>query len=146
MALLQRTTARPPGAILLVALAAVLLAGCGDARRQSVEGTVTLDGKPLSEGCIKFIPREGTAGPTAGATIRDGRFSVDPTKGTFAGSFRVEILATRPSGRFVTDPVSGEKIALCEQYLPARYNAQSELTAEIGDGQPAELRYDLASK
>jgi hypothetical protein len=130
----------------LLALGVLVTAGCSDSRRQSIEGAVTLDGQPLADGSIKLLPSEGTQGPTAGATIQNGQFSIDASKGTFVGRFRVEILATRPSGRWVVDPVTGEKIAVREQYLPARYNAQSELTADIAAGQPNRLEFTLVSK
>ncbi|MBN2022210.1 MAG: hypothetical protein JW809_05405 [Pirellulales bacterium] len=142
----RRNIARLPLVVLVLAVLTMLPVGCADARRQSIEGTVTLDGQPLAEGCIRLLPREGTPGPTAGATIKDGRFAIDATKGTFAGSFRVEIVAMRPNGRFAVDPETGEKIPLREQYLPARYNTQSELTAEIAEGRPNELVFEIVSR
>jgi hypothetical protein len=141
---------RPPlalsSAAVLLAFGVLATAGCSDSRRQSIEGTVTLDAQPLPEGCIKLLPTEGTPGPTAGATIQYGRFTIDAAKGTFVGRFRVEILATRPSGRVSVDPVTGEKVPVRVQYLPARYNAKSELTAEIATGGPNRLEFNLASK
>ena len=57
--------------------AALLICGCGGAGgRQSIEGTVTLDGKPLEKGQITFVPQSGTQGPTAGAEIIAGRFAI----------------------------------------------------------------------
>ena len=78
--------------------------------------------------------------------IEDGKFTIDGAKGTFAGSFRVEILATRPSNQSTIDPETGDKISLREQYLPARYNAESELTANIVAGQPNHLDFNLVSQ
>jgi len=135
-----------PLALLMLAVIAVLPAGCRDTRRQSIEGTVTIDGQPMAEGCVRLIPDEGTSGPTAGAIISNGRFTIDGAKGTFAGRFRVEILATRPTGQSTVDPVTGERVPVRAQYVPARYNAESELTAEIVAGQPNRLEFNLASK
>jgi hypothetical protein len=146
MAFLSRTPVALSRAAVLLAFGLLVIAGCSDSRRQSIEGTVTLDGQPLPEGCIKLLPQEGTPGPTAGATIEKGRFTIDAAQGTFVGRFRVEILATRPSGRSVADPVTGEKVLVRVQYLPARYNAKSELTAEIAAGVPHRLEFKLASK
>ncbi|MBN1911970.1 MAG: hypothetical protein JW818_19770 [Pirellulales bacterium] len=107
---------------------------------------MTMDGQPMPKGSIKFLPEKGTLGPTAGASIENGRFSIDASKSTFAGKFRVEILANRPSGRTAVDPMTGEKYPVPEQYVPARYNSQSELTIDIAEGQPNRLEFDLVSK
>ena len=69
----------------LLAGCLLLLVGCGGDRRQPLEGTVTLDGQPLGEGSISFVPLPGTAGPTAGANIAAGRFSIAADQGTFTG-------------------------------------------------------------
>lgn len=143
---LQAFTAKLPLTCVLLISFSTLLAGCSNERRQGIEGTVTMDGQPLAEGSIKLIPHEGTPGPTAGAKIENGRFSIDTTKGTFAGSFRVEILASRPSGRTTVDPETGEQYAIREQYVPAQYNTESQLTAQIKDDQANRLEFNLASK
>lgn len=130
---------------LVLALAA-FAPGCSESRRQSIEGVVTLDGTPLVEGWVKLLPQAGTPGPTAGATIENGRFSIDASKGTFTGRFRVEILATRQDGPPVIDPETGAKVPSRVQYLPARYNSASELTAEITADHANRLEFRLTSK
>jgi hypothetical protein len=130
----------------LLAASFLLLPGCSDTRRHSIEGTVTLDGLPLAQGYIRLLPQEGTAGPTAGATIEQGHFSIDASKGTFAGSFRVEIVATRPSKRTAVDPETGQKVPIRQQYLPARYNTDSQLTADIAGNRSNQLEFALVSK
>ena len=120
--------------------------GCGDTPRQSLEGTVTVDGRPLAEGMIQFRPLPGTPGPTAGNKIRDGRFSIASERGTFSGKFRVEITAKRETGQKVPDELSDTMVDQFEQYLPARYNSQSELVAEVTDTGPNEFQFELASE
>jgi hypothetical protein len=146
MAILPTSTTRFSLACLLLACGVLLSAGCSDTRRQPIGGAVTLDGQPLAKGYIRLLPSEGTAGPTAGATIENGRFSIDAAKSTFVGSFRVEIVATRPSNRTAIDPETGQKISVPEQYLPARYNTDSQLTADIADNRPNQLEFALVSK
>jgi len=90
----------------VLAMTLLAVAGCGqNCQRVSVDGNVTLDGKPLAEGAINFIPQLGTAGPTAGAAITEGRFSIERDRGTFTGMFRVEITATRKTGRQKRGPL-----------------------------------------
>ena len=125
-------------------LATLLVVGCEQNLRQAVSGTVTLDDQPLPKGTIRFVPQPGTSGPTAGGDIVDGRFSIPPEGAPFAGEFRVEITAFRPSGVMRRDPDEGE-YELHEQYLPARYNDRSELTATVKKGEPNELSFELKS-
>ena len=124
----------------------VVLAGCGDSPRQRIEGTVTLDGRPLEKGAINFTPLAGTQGPTAGAEIVDGKFSIPAEGGTFAGVFRVEITASRPSGKKVPDQWTGQPVDAYEQFLPARYNSQSELEVDVQAGGAKQFEFSLVSE
>jgi len=126
-------------------LATMLVIGCEQNLRQAVEGTVTLDDQPLPKGTIRFAPQRGTSGPTSGGDVIDGRFSIPPEGATFAGKFRVEIRASRPSGVIRHDPDEGD-YELSEQFLPARYNEKSELTATVKEGELNELVFALESE
>ena len=102
--------------LLLAVCCLTLLTACGDSRRGSIEGTVTLDGRPLEKGYICFRPQLGTLGPTAGAEILDGRLSILAEGGTFGGTFRVEITASRKTGQKVVDHLSGRLIDAYGQF------------------------------
>lgn len=129
------------GALLVVGTLAV--GGCQQgSTRYAIEGTVTLDGKPLESGSINFRPVEGTYSPTAGAEIKDGKYLIPRDDGLLPGHFRVEITASRPGKTVMTDEKTGRHIPAYEQYLPARYNSRSELRAEIGPSGPN--RFDFA--
>lgn len=138
-----------PAVFRLPAVAGCLLAllvGCGQGvKRQMIEGTVTLDGKPLEKGYITLTPQAGTASPTAGAPIARGSFSIAAAGGVFAGKFRVEITSTRPSNKTVRTP-RGVFSNVDEQFLPARYNTQSELTVEVKSDAPNQLKFELTSR
>jgi len=135
------------GRLLRAGLAAALLAvaapGCDATPRHALEGTVTLDGQPLPDGYISFRPMAGTPGPTAGGRIVDGRFAISRQDGTFAGKFRVEITATRSTGEKFFDEEVGREVEILAQYLPARYNTQSELTAEVRPDGPNAFSFEL---
>ncbi len=117
--------------LLSVAFAAALLSGCGGSGRTAVEGTVTLDGKPLQKGRIRFCPRPGTASPSAGAKISEGHFSLASEEGLLPGEFHVEITATRPGSKKFYDRFSGKMVMLEDQYLPQRYNKNTQLQMTI---------------
>jgi hypothetical protein len=136
---LQQTTRKTArsGAVSLSAIVAaisgtLLICSCGGSGgRQSVEGTVALDGKLLEKGQITFVPEPGTPGPTAGAEIGGGKFAIPASGGPLAGKFRVEITASRPGGKKVADRFTGKPVDAYEQFIPARYNTESQLTADV---------------
>jgi hypothetical protein len=72
--------------------------GCGDGRprRVPVGGKVLIDGKPLIEGNIKFVPEFGR--PSAAKVEADGRFKLtcyDGGDGAIPGKHRVQVSASR---------------------------------------------------
>ena len=123
----------------------LLLIGCGQqGDRQRLEGTVTLDGAPLAEGQITFLPQSGTKGPTAGGQITEGYFSIPHEGGTFTGTFQVKITATRKTGRTILNAL-GEETDEIEHIVPPRYNRQSELTREVTASGPNQPEFALTS-
>jgi hypothetical protein len=114
-------------------LAFLVVAGCsrGDGLA-TVRGSVTCDGQPVAQGSIQFTPVDGNA-PTAAIPIQDGNYDlrVAPTK------MRVEIHGYKKVGMkslTANDPKSPQVDDLRE-YIPEKYNAQSELTADIHSGE-----------
>jgi hypothetical protein len=101
--------------------------GCGDGRpeRVPVSGHVLIDGQPLKEGNIKFVPSNGR--PSAGKLGADGRFTLtcyDGNDGVLLGKHKVQIAANRI--------ISDSKI---EWYAPPKYAdfRTSELEFEINE-------------
>jgi hypothetical protein len=126
----------------------LLAAGCGryGTGRYALEGTVSLDGKSLSSGLIQFIPLPGTGGPSAGAKIENGKFSIDSEKGLFPGKFRVEITSVRKTGRQIKSSGSHEMTDEMRNFLPPRYNQKSQLTADVKDGGPNHFDFAVTAK
>jgi hypothetical protein len=121
----------------------LLLAG-GCARdghgRQKVSGTVTWGGQPLREGTIEFFPAGGPPGPAAGALIRNGAYAVPKEQGLAPGAYRVTIRSpvvdrSAPPGGMSSPPT--------REQVPARYNARSELTADVRAGEPNRFDFHL---
>ena len=139
---------QPPSkrAVCISFVALCLFVGCADSDRQSLEGTVILDGQPLEKGQITFVPQAGTGSPTAGAGVVAGQFMVPAAGGPFVGKFRVEITAARPSGKKVPDRTTGKLIDAWEQFVPARYNADSQLTADVKAGVVNRYEFVVSSR
>ncbi|WDI42449.1 hypothetical protein [Bremerella sp. P1] len=76
----------------VLALAALLLAGCGAEKASdvfSVSGNITYDGKPIPKGNISFAPdaSQNNQGPGASAEIKDGKYEMMPGKGISGGPY-----------------------------------------------------------
>ncbi len=131
----------------IMALSSLLtLQGCGfDKSGCAPHGAITLDGNPLVDGSILFLPQGNTKSPSSGAAIVDGKYAVAANKGLLAGSFRVEITSIRKTGKQIV--VHGtEKVDEFENIIPARYNTKSELSANIAADKPAIYDFALSSK
>src|SRR3569623_3186995 len=77
-----------------------LLAGCGSRgpALMPISGEVKFDGQPLSTGTIEFIPNADTNGPSTGAKIEAGRYTVPREKGGVVGDYRVLITSIQKTG------------------------------------------------
>ncbi len=119
---------------------AMLLAGCGGGADDvpqtfPVTGVVKLDGQPLPEARVTFIP-EGEAA-CAGITDAEGRYVLkhrSGAEGAPPGAARVQI-STDLEG--TGDPAN--------ERVPARYNGSSELTANVAEEENT-INFDLETK
>jgi hypothetical protein len=121
---------------MIVLMVAVCLVGCGrpEVELGSVTGTVTLDGKPLSNAFVQFVPSRGGRA-AGGATDETGHYELDYSaqdKGALVGTAKV-LISTG-------DPESGRK-----EMVPPRYNRNTDLTAEVGPGANV-LDFELQSR
>jgi hypothetical protein len=123
---------------IFVGLATFLIFGCGNpSGKVNVSGTVSWEGQPLSKGDITFFNSED--GNAAGAgRVKDGRYSFVCKP----GKMRVEINADR----FLPGAGVDETTPAREQYIPDRYNAKSELTAEVTLDGKNEFDFSLTEK
>jgi hypothetical protein len=138
---------RAIGLLTALGLCLAMIGGCSRSTgRQAIEGTVTLDGTPLAEGSIVFLPQPGTKSPTCGGTVLQGHFSIAPAGGAACGTFRVEITAVRKTGKKVISPKDNQLVDEVQQYIPAKYNQQSELTVTVSEQGPNRFDFPLSSK
>ena len=126
--------------------------GCGASpsgpERGAVSGRVTLDGEVVEQGSIAFIPAAGTKGPSSGATIANGKFSIPQDKGPVVGTNRVEVHWPRKTGRqkeagSPTPP--GTMIDEVAEAIPAEFNSNSKLEQRVEAGENV-VEIELQSK
>ena len=102
-----------------------------------VTGTVNYEGGPLENGMIRFRPIQRTQAPSSGAQIVDGKYTADSHGGVVAGTYRIEIEAYRIDPAYdgpPPGPLSRDRDPPRQQYLPARYNTNSDLRLTIEPG------------
>ena len=117
--------------------------------REPVSGTVTLDGEPLAAGAIQFFPKQaGGVAVSGGSTVEDGQFSISREYGLVPGSYKVAINASESSNgdSKKKGQKSRKKSTSTKDIIPAKYNSETTLTAEIEKGCSSRLKYDLQSK
>ena len=147
---LSRLFSRTASSLLLLGGLTVAAAmGCGKPAgldKVVVSGQVTLDGEPISNGEIRFIPTAGTVGPISGGPIKDGVYTAKGKGGVPLGTHQVEIRAYRASAKSQGQAGAGSgEGGAAEQYLDKRYNDQTTLTATIGADTEAQ-DFQLTSK
>lgn len=116
----------------------VAMAGCGPGgpRTVPVSGSVTFAGQPVASGEIAFRSADGATASWAGPIVA-GRYAIKST----IGPKRVEIIAVRPKPGAKPKP-SGEGVPN-EMFVPARYNLESELKADVTASGPNEFDFKL---
>ncbi|MEX0643075.1 MAG: hypothetical protein WD468_10265 [Pirellulales bacterium] len=123
---------------LLIAIVSVLLlCGCNRASdtKRVVMGTVKYQGKAIPFGKILLMPDADTQAPPAGTFISDGEYSIDAKNGVMFGSYNVEIkgFPAKPGASSV-GPADPEYMVDRGQFLPAKYNAETELKLIVEPG------------
>jgi hypothetical protein len=112
-----------------------------------VEGIVTLDGAPVSEAGLIFMPTDSTLGPPAsGATDADGKFTLTTANqpGAVIGEHRVAIAKTEVTA---IPQRRGLPLYKTKEVVPAKYASvdTSGLTAVVEDDDNA-VKFELSSK
>jgi hypothetical protein len=128
----------------LAILFVVGITGCGAASSTPIHGKVTLDGEPVINGTIVFLS-EDTKGPKAAAAIENEAYSLSPHDKLPVGKYRVEISWQKPTGKKVPSADPGITIDETREAVPAKFNTNSTLIADIGSGD-SEKNFALSSK
>jgi hypothetical protein len=111
-------------------VAALGSAGCRDAAHGELHGRVTLNGKPVPGGVIKFVPVDKST-PTASCFIENGEYTARvpvTTHRVFISSPQTVGTAKPVANAMLED---GPEVV---ESVPARYNTKSDLTVEVKPG------------
>lgn len=125
-------------------LCVLMLGGCGPKGPEiaSVTGKVTIDGKPLVNATVVFIPENGR--PAGGRTNEKGEYVlnfVDDQQGAIPGKNAVRITTKRDA----EETPDGKKIPAVKESIPSKYGSQSTLTFDVVAGKKNVANFDLTS-
>jgi hypothetical protein len=147
-------TRRDIASFAALAVACITLAGCSEGGDFGyVEGTITLDGKPVDKALIGFYPTGGRG--SVGTTDSDGHYELQYTgsqKGASVGSHKVTITTaieevTANAYRREDEPAPvatpGRKELLDKSYQDRR---TTPLTATVKPGTNPPIDFDLKSE
>ena len=114
----------------LVAGLSIVLSACNSNPMAEVRGTVKFDGQAIDDGAILFMAADGASASQWGGPIKNGGYKVQVPP----GSMKVTISALKPTGekkKYLPDAPEKDVVA---ESIPAKYNAQTELTFEVKSG------------
>lgn len=135
--------------------------GCGGGasdkpKTEPVTGTITLDGTPLADATVTFVPDDKKANPGTGITKADGKYQLATTAnpGAMPGTYKVVIEAYRANDGAALKVEEGTDIeqlkmaGQAKQILPPNYSdpTATELKAEVKSGSPNVHDFALKSK
>lgn len=123
----------------------LFITGCGPSGPAiaTVEGTVKMDGKPLADASVVFIPENGR--PAGAWTDANGHYVLNfgsGRKGALPGKHRVRISTYREGGG---EDADGKPMKSAPETVPSKYNQQTELTFTVEDGKNNVADFEVSS-
>lgn len=123
----------------------IAVAGCssGGPDIAYVTGRVTMDGKPLANAAVVFIPENGR--PAGATTDADGNYVLNFTQGR-RGAIPGKNLIRVSTQREAQEDASGKPIPASRETVPAKYNTNTSLEFTVEPKKKNVANFDLDSK
>lgn len=125
------------------------VAGCGGGDLGEVSGKVTMDGKPLPDALVTFVPMEGGRAAT-GVSDANGNYKLIyiDRDGALIGKHKVTVTTVQKPApvnsqirsddpeyaKMMASKASDYNNATVKEPIPARYNSNTELVKEVTSG------------
>jgi hypothetical protein len=140
---------------LVLLIGGLLVCGCSTGRGPKVTGSVRLDGEPLPDAVVSFVPKSPGGDTNFALTDAEGHFEVKPDKAKRTlspGSYTVLIRKYAQKDGKPIPPENRPLVILgsptVRNILPERYSSEKSpvLTAEIKPGDNALPPFELKSR
>ena len=128
--------------VVLSLLGSISLLGCAEGKKTppqvKVSGNVKYDGKPIASGKIVFESM------TPGEIPEPLNITAGLYEGTVAaGKKKIRIYGYKAGKPYPKDTPGGEGINVQENFVPAKYNAETELAKDVSAPGPHTFDFDL---
>lgn len=125
-------------------LSLLMISGCASSGPEIayVEGRVTMDGKPLADATVVFVPENGR--PSGATTDEDGHYVLNfaqGRKGAIPGNSSVRIMTMRDADQ----DENGQTIPGRKETVPERYNTDTTLTFDVEANKTNVANFELES-
>jgi hypothetical protein len=130
----------------LLPLTVVLSAGCSDKHggRMEVTGAVKLQGQPLKDGLIRFVPLDGQDTP-GGGPIQNGEYKIPRANGLKPGNYLVQLSSgdgKTPNEEEAGGPGGSTNIVSVDQ-IPDEWNVRSKQQVEVKSSGANRFDFDV---
>lgn len=107
-----------------------------------LSGTISIDGKPMSKGIVRFISVDPNIPTSFGSYIKDGRYEVPAEFGVTPARYQVEFSSITATDIQDMLAVGGDVNEVKEE-VPARFNFNSEIEVDLSAGNVLRADFDL---
>jgi hypothetical protein len=127
-----------------VAVLLYFLSGCSaENKRHPIQGEITFNGQPVTEGSIQFHPLVPTEGYLEGAMIQAGRYKIPAEKGLSPGKYQVLVSAPDYKGKKPDPTAAPGAVYQSKELFPDIYNTKSTLAVEVTPQGPNKFDFHL---
>lgn len=141
-----RRSARLRAAATLCTLLTMNVVGCGDATLVPVVGQVKLDGKPVAECAVLFVPVAGGAA-ASGTTDADGRFHLATTNRPSVAIGDYAVTITKQNVTDIVNKATGDHRLQIDWLTPQEYSRpETSGIRKTVSTQEHEFVFELTSK
>ena len=113
--------------------------------RETISGTVKLDGKPLISGLIQFQPTSPGEATAGGAGITDGKYAITRAEGLVPGKYQV-IITSVAASTATPGAMPGDSPPPTKELIPTKYNTKTNLSAAVTKEGPNTFDFNLDPK